>query len=153
MASSRFAYPLQPLLTSLAARESAARLCHARAVSVLDGGVRELVALERGAGRLAQALALAAPAWQLGEVDRRLARLEATRLLRLGEIASARTQIEKARAELEAIVRRRQAVERHRARCLERHRRALDAAEDAELEEAQMLRRGSAAPECELVSA
>ena len=120
---------------------------------MLDGGVRELVALERGAGRLAQALALAAPAWQLGEVDRRLARLEATRLARLGEIASARAQIEKARAELEAIVRRRQAVERHRARCLEQHRRALDAAKDAELEEAQMLRRGSAAPECELVSA
>jgi hypothetical protein len=153
MASSRFTYPLQPLLTSLAARESAARLCYALAVLVLDRGVRELVALERGAGRLAQALALASPAWQLGEVDRRLARLEAARFVRLGEIASARVQIEKARGELEALVRRRQAVERHRARCLEQHRRALDAAEEAELEEAEMLRRGSARPGCELVSA
>jgi len=120
---------------------------------VLDRGIRELVAIERGAGRLAQALALAAPAWQLGEVDRRLARLEAARLVRLVEIASARTQIEKARAELEPLVRRRQALERHRARCLERHRRVLDAAEEAELEEAQTLRRGSALAGCELVSA
>jgi hypothetical protein len=153
MASTRFVYALQPLLNALAAREKAARLGHARAVSVLDRGVRELVAVERGAGRLARAFARVAPAWQHGEIDLRLARLEAACLVRLGEIAAARGQIKVARDELEAIARRREAVERHRARCFERHRRELDALDEAELEEAELLRRGSPLAGCEHVSA
>lgn len=153
MASSRFAYPLQPLLNVLVLREKAARLNHARAALALDLAVRELVALERCVGLLTRVFEHAAPAWHFGEVDRRLARLEAGRAVRLGEIAAARSRIESARAELVAAVGRRQALERHRARSFERHRRELDAVEEAELEEAQALRRGSPLDGCEQVSA
>jgi len=153
MASSRFAYPLQPLLNALVVREKAARLNHARAALGLDLAVRELVALERCVGLLIRALEHAGPAWHFGEIDRRLGRIEAGRAVRLGEIAAARSRIGSARAELDAAVRRRQALERHRARSFERHWRALDAVEEAELEEAQALRRGSPLDGCEQVSA
>jgi hypothetical protein len=159
MASSHFVYTLQPLLTAVAARESALRLRHAQAASAMAAGVRELVALDRAAGRLAAALGwsvranAASPAWQAGEIDRRLARLEAVRTVRIAEIDAARQRVAETREELATVVRRRKALERHRARRLERHRLALEAAEEAEREEAATLQRGSPLDRCEVLSA
>jgi hypothetical protein len=162
MATSRFVYPLQPLLTALTARESAARLRHAQAAATLGACVRELVALERSAGRLASVLGRgvavrsvesAALAWEFGEIDRRLARLEAVRIVRLAQIDAARKTVDAAQTELALLVRRRRAIERHRRARFERHQRALEAGDEAEREEAAELLRGSASAGCEVLSA
>ena len=159
MAGSRFAYSLQPLLDALVAREDAARQRHAQAALALAAGVRELVALDRSAGRLAAALSWSGTggsvilAWQSGEIDRRLSRLEAVRSARLTEIELARARAGELGRELADIVRRRKALERHRARKLERYRLALDAAEEEEREEAETLLRGSSLARCEVLSA
>jgi hypothetical protein len=107
MASARFRYAFAPLLVAARARETDLRVRHAETAAALERDALDLHDLER----------LGAPAWRwraLAETRQRLATL---------------------RAELDIALRRRVQLERHRERRLERHRAAVEAEEEAELEE------------------